>query len=153
MVRSDNTAEYMLFPRLFSLAERAWHKPAWEPDYDHNGKVYSAETSYFSNTNKALREKDWHQFASALALREFSKLDKDGVFYRLPTVGASVVDNKLTLNTPFPGMQLEYRINSKAWINYTADNNLSLSKGDIVSVRARTNDSQRYGRTLTFTHE
>src|SRR5688572_22975539 len=32
-VRSDALVDYMLFPRLIPLAERAWHRGAWEPQY------------------------------------------------------------------------------------------------------------------------
>ncbi len=31
--RTDEEMEYRLFPRLFSVAERAWHQAAWEQDY------------------------------------------------------------------------------------------------------------------------
>jgi hexosaminidase len=30
-VRRDSQVDYMLFPRLLALAERAWSKPDWEP--------------------------------------------------------------------------------------------------------------------------
>ncbi|MGL6121427.1 MAG: family 20 glycosylhydrolase, partial [Shewanella sp.] len=39
-VRSDNTVEYMVFPRLLMLAERAWHQAAWEVPYQYQGVVY-----------------------------------------------------------------------------------------------------------------
>ncbi|MEO8301874.1 MAG: family 20 glycosylhydrolase, partial [Rhizomicrobium sp.] len=32
-VRSPQISDYMLFPRTLALAERAWHKAVWEPDY------------------------------------------------------------------------------------------------------------------------
>ncbi|MDP5147389.1 family 20 glycosylhydrolase [Shewanella sp. ULN5] len=40
MIRSDQQAEFMFFPRLLALVERAWHKAEWELEYDYSGKVY-----------------------------------------------------------------------------------------------------------------
>ncbi|ROW55231.1 beta-N-acetylhexosaminidase, partial [Cronobacter malonaticus] len=33
VVRTDKQMEYMMYPRLLAVAERAWHRAAWEQDY------------------------------------------------------------------------------------------------------------------------
>lgn len=65
----------MIFPRLLSLAERAWHKASWEEIPDK----HEAE-------DKA--EEDWKQFSTFLVQHELSRLEKLGIKYRLPPPGA-----------------------------------------------------------------
>jgi len=74
MIRSRQDAEYMLYPRVLAVAERAWHAAAWETIADQ--KDYDAA-----------RHDDWLQFASAVGHRELRRLDQLGVRYRLPRPG------------------------------------------------------------------
>jgi len=74
MVRSAEHAEYMLFPRMLAVAERAWHAAAWETH--NNAKAF-----------EQARRNDWLQFALALSRRELRRLDRLGVSYRLPRPG------------------------------------------------------------------
>ena len=74
MIRSAEHAEYMLYPRLLAVAERAWHAAEWEAITDQNA---------FDQA----RHSDWLQFASALGHRELRRLDQLGVNYRLPRPG------------------------------------------------------------------
>ena len=39
-IRNDSLVDYMLFPRLLALSERAWHRASWEPPY-RAGASYS----------------------------------------------------------------------------------------------------------------
>lgn len=73
-VRTNEQAEYMLFPRLLAVAERAWHKAAFE---DKTGKA--AEES---------KKAEWIQFADTVGYHELPRLDKIGVRYRVPPPGA-----------------------------------------------------------------
>jgi hexosaminidase len=74
-VRNSAEAQYMIFPRLLALAERAWHKAPWE-----------------SVKDKAAREEqklsDWMTFANTLGHKELARLDKYGIAYRVPPPGA-----------------------------------------------------------------
>ncbi len=148
MIRTDDIAEYMLFPRLLALAERAWYKPDWELAYDHSGQLYSRDSHLFTSESKNQRNQDWSEFASALAKKEFSKLDIDEVSYRIPTVGAIIVGGKLKLNSIFPGLNLEYQIDQGQWNKYSDVNGIDTSEGHSVSVRATNHDGSRKGRSL-----
>ena len=61
----------MTFPRLLAFAERAWHMVDW-----------------LDSDDDAAQERDWVEFANTLSYKEFPKLDKLGVKYRLPPPGA-----------------------------------------------------------------
>jgi len=74
MIRSPESAEFMLYPRMLAVAERAWHRAAWETITDKKD-FYRACHS------------DWLQFAVALGRRELRRLDQLGVGYRLPRPG------------------------------------------------------------------
>ncbi|WNC69780.1 family 20 glycosylhydrolase [Thalassotalea nanhaiensis] len=142
--RNDDLAEYKIFPRLFALAERAWHKPEWVVPYSYSGKVYSQETNNFTDKMRKNRDQQWANFANIIANKELAKLDKAEVFYRIPTVGAKIVDAKLMVNIAYPGLTIEYKLTDNQWQTWTKPVSIS---GD-VEVRARSNDSKRAGRSL-----
>ncbi len=52
MIRSDDIAEYMIFPRLLAIAERAWHNPLWQTRYDYLGNFFSKNTHNFLKKSK-----------------------------------------------------------------------------------------------------
>ena len=80
---------------------------------------------------------------------EFKKLDLDDWVYRLPTIGGFIDNNQLILNSPFPGLQLQFRINRAPWTDYQVGGvAIELNNNDEISIRAKTADSARYGRTL-----
>lgn len=97
-VRSQSRMEYMAFPKLLGLAERAWApRPAWatEQDPDRRGRLVA---------------KDWNRFANRLGQRELPRLDRlyGGVGYRLPPPGGVIEDGKLLANVAFPGLAIRY---------------------------------------------
>jgi hexosaminidase len=118
-VRSDALLDHLVFPRLLALAERAWHRAAWEPAYRHEGATYSATTGLFTPEQQAQREADWARFASALGTKELPKLDAAGVAFRIPPPGAIVREGVLHARVPFPGIAIEYRADGGAWHTYT----------------------------------
>ncbi|MCT7941190.1 family 20 glycosylhydrolase [Shewanella holmiensis] len=144
-LRSDQTVEYMIYPRLLMLAERAWNKPEWEVPYQYDGAVYNQSTQHFSVQMRQQQATDWQKMANHLGHKELAKLDKAGIEYRVPTVGA-IIDDKgvLTANIAFPGLQIEYKEQGKAWQTYL---NPVAVEGQ-VEVRAITPDGKRKGRTL-----
>jgi hexosaminidase len=137
----------MLFPRLIALAERAWHKPEWEPEYNYDGAQYSQDTSVFNDKLRKQRDDSWDRFANVLAKKALPKLDRQGVFYRIPTVGAMIEKQQLHANVIFPGMIIEYQVNDEQWRRY---NGPVAVQGE-VKVRAVSADGKRKGRVLKVT--
>jgi hexosaminidase len=97
-LRSGETLEYMAFPRLIALAERAW---ARSPDW---AQVESAVE------RKQQLNADWNQFANRLGQRELVRLDTlcGGVLYRLPPPGALVQNGHVYANIAYPGLAIRY---------------------------------------------
>ncbi|TMP37287.1 family 20 glycosylhydrolase [Pseudoalteromonas rubra] len=143
MIRDDLQAEYMLYPRLLALAERAWHKPAWAVPYQ-SGRVFDEKSGYFKAKNRQLREQDWQRFVALLGYRELPKLTRQGRFFRIPTVAASRRDDgTLNLFSELPGFKLEALINGR-WVNYHP----KLDFDAVNAVRAALPDGSRAGRSL-----
>jgi hexosaminidase len=97
-LRDSRTLEYMAFPRLIALAERAWARsPKW-----------AAITDAAERSNSL--ERDWNQFANRLGQRELPRLDwlYGGVHYRLPPPGAIVRQGLVHANVEFPGVRIRY---------------------------------------------
>ena len=149
-VRSDQQVEYMLFPRLLALSERAWHKAAWELPYQHDGAIYSPQSGFFSEAALKQREADWYRFANTLGQKELAKLDYADIHFRLPTVGADVQQGKLKLNTAFPGLTMEYRLRNGKWQKFKAELPTKNLPQWPVEVRSVAPISQRRGRRLTL---
>ncbi|WP_125562598.1 family 20 glycosylhydrolase [Pseudoalteromonas rubra] len=143
MIRDDLQAEYMLYPRLLALAERAWHKPAWAVPYQ-GGLVYSRNSGHFNDKKRRLREQDWQRFVALLGYRELPKLTRQGRFFRIPTVAASRRDDgTLNMFSEIPGFKLEALINGR-WVNYHP----RLDFDSVDAVRAALEDESRTGRAL-----
>ena len=141
-VRTAQQMEYMIFPRLLALAERAWHKADWELDYQP-GQSFSDSSNL---VDKDLLNADYAAFAQSLALKELPKLDAAGVRYRIPVPGASNQGGMLLMNTEFPGMPLQYSTDGS---NFT-DFNVGDTAGSVTDVRALSGNESRSGREDTF---
>ena len=97
-LRSPERFEYMAFPRMICLAERAWARsPAWATIND-------------ASERKLMIAKDWNQFANRLGQRELPRLDyfDGGVHYYLPPPGMAVMNNLIYANIAFPGLAIRY---------------------------------------------
>lgn len=141
--RSDTMSEYKIFPRLFALAERAWHKADWAVPYNYQGAVYSQETKYFTQERKVKRDRQWRNFANIIGQKALAKLEMEQVFYRLPNVGAIVVDGVLQANVAFPGIAIEFQEGDGQWQTYHQPVKV---KGS-VKVRSRSIDGKRRSKT------
>ncbi|QYJ85239.1 carbohydate-binding domain-containing protein [Shewanella mesophila] len=144
-IRSDDVAEYMIFPRLLVLAERAWHQADWEVPYQYQGAIYNQNSGHFTEEMRAKQQAQWTQFANTLGHKELIKLDRADIAYRVPTVGAMIKDDLLFTNTIYPGLAVEYRVNDGPWQRYFEAVRV-LGK---VEVRAIAADGQRKGRVLS----
>ncbi|MEW5288073.1 beta-N-acetylhexosaminidase [Erwinia papayae] len=141
-VRSDEQMEYMIFPRMLSVAERAWHRAAWQQDYQAGREYVGGKTTFVDQ--QALL-KDWQRFANLLGQRELAKLDKTGIHYRLPVPGGKIVDGKLEANIALPGLTIEYSLDAgKNWQRYDATAQPAVS-GEVM-VRSVSPDGKRYSR-------
>lgn len=143
-VRSDEQAEYMIYPRLLALAERAWHQADWQVPYDFNGKKYSKDSQVFSDTLRQKRDAQWLGFSQTIGQKELAKLELAGVFYRLPTVGAKIEAGVLSATSAIKGLPIEYREKNGEWRAYKAP----VKVGSQIQVRTQTLDKQRAGRTM-----
>ena len=148
--RSDDMAEHKIFPRLIALAERAWHIPKWAVPYNYQGAIYSQKTQVFTEDMQEIRDDNWHSFANTLGQKEFVKLELAGVDYRLPTVGAVIDKGTLKANIAFPGLGIEYQLQSpngevQAWQVYSAPVKVNTA----VKVRSRSLNGIRTGRVTS----
>ncbi|WKL56949.1 family 20 glycosylhydrolase [Asticcacaulis sp. ZE23SCel15] len=136
-VRSDAQVDYMLFPRVLGLAERAWHKSAWEPAYKA-GETYTYDDG---KVDRVAQAKDWQTFRDKMPVH-LAALEAAGVEYRIAPPGARIVGGKLEVNTEF-AHPVEYRMAGGAWQSYTGP----VAVMGVVEVRARTFDGKRAGRS------
>lgn len=146
--RTDRQKSYMVFPRLLALAERAWYRGAWEPDYDHQGALYNKDSGVFTEADKTLRNQAFNRFANTLSQKELLKLDAQQIFYRIPSPGAVVDNGVLTMNNIYPSLTLEYRTPGSDWQTYQGPTDVS-EGASAVEVRARSADGSRPSRILT----
>ena len=145
--RTNNMAEYKLFPRLLSLAQRAWHKAQWAVPYDHNGFVYSRNTQRFTPSLKQQRDQQWLTFAASLGLKEFNKLERANVHFRIANAGAKIENGMLYANVAYPGLLIEYMQAGGQWQTYNAPVKVTQD----VWVRSKLPISGRVSRTLKVT--
>jgi len=92
-ITSSEKLEYMVFPKMLAIAERAWAaEPSW------------------SEGNEKLQAEDWNRFVNTIGQIELRKLDNkfDGIGYRIPLPGAKVMNGQLFANTSFPGLDIRY---------------------------------------------
>jgi hexosaminidase len=139
-VRRDTQVDYMLFPRLLALAERAWTKPDWEP-------AYVAGAGYAPNDPRVDRSRllaGWQDFAGRMGV-QMRLLDRAGVTYRLAPPGARIANGKLEANAEFAGTPIEYRTGGTAWRRYDGP----VAVMGVVELRTRTPDGRRASRTAT----
>lgn len=139
-VRTDEQYEYMVYPRIYSLAERAWHKGKFELDYE-KGREFSGETNF---VDKKVLTQEWNQFANQLGQRQLPKLDKYGVQYRLSVPGAKVIDGVLEANIDLPGLPIQYSLDGKTWTKYDINNKPKVSGP--VYLRSSSYDGKRFSR-------
>ncbi|MCC2617308.1 carbohydate-binding domain-containing protein [Aestuariibacter halophilus] len=145
-LRHETDAEYMLYPRLLAVAERAWHEAQWEVPYQP-GVVYGPETGHMDQARLEQRRNDWQSFVGAMVSKVLPRLTDNGVFYRLPPAGAVLKEGQLHTQVPWPGLQVEYRIEGDAqWQDYRQP--VSVPADKAVAVRTYLPLSDRRSRTL-----
>jgi hexosaminidase len=96
----DGRLEYMLLPKLFGLAERAW---APDPDWAREANPARSDSLY---------REAWSRFVNVLGQRELPRLDREvpGVNYRIPTPGLKAEGGVVRCSVELPGFTLRYTI-------------------------------------------
>ncbi|MBQ4851896.1 family 20 glycosylhydrolase [Pseudoalteromonas sp. MMG012] len=122
-IRTEEQVLAMIFPRILSVAERAWHKAKWEGD--------DIAIKPFSN--------DWQSFSAALAIKELPKLVASGVNVNLPVPGAVKKGALVYANSAFPYLDIEYSLDrGQTWQLYSDP--ISHNDGQSVQLRTRVGD-------------
>ncbi|KAH3869272.1 hypothetical protein DPMN_032435 [Dreissena polymorpha] len=131
-IRTSENMDYMLFPRLLALAERAWHKASFEQ-------------------TGASSQSDWLSFAKALGTKEFLRLEGNGVQYRIPPPGARVLSDEVTVTTKYPGLGAQYSSdNGSTWqdIGTYQPTNVTWNDAGAILLRATNAYGTRYSRSI-----
>lgn len=100
---SKDRLEYMLFPKLLGIAERAWSKnPDWATETD-------------TVKENQLYNHAWSQFVNVAGKRELPRLSyyNGGYNYRIPPPGIKKQNGNIEANNQFPGLELRYTTNGK----------------------------------------
>lgn len=113
VMRSDAQFEYMAYPRLLALAERAWHRAGWERPY-RQGERYQLGVSHL--VDRAALNRDWQQFAAVLGWREAAKLERAGIGLRIAPPG--LASGAAAVLTEFPGQALQFSPDGRDWTPY-----------------------------------
>ncbi|MFB2120376.1 family 20 glycosylhydrolase [Parapedobacter sp. 2B3] len=96
IITSPERMEYLLLPKLYGLAERAWAAdPAWAES--KAAELYAA---------------DWSRFLNTVAKRELPRASHyaGGFAYRIPTAGVVEQSGKLHANVQLPGFAIRYTV-------------------------------------------
>lgn len=93
-IRNFSMAEYLLFPKMYGLAERAWNaSPAWSENPD--GATY----------RQALR-----RYNARIAAVEMPRLASWGINFRISPPGLKLQDGLLRANSAEPGATIRYTL-------------------------------------------
>ncbi|KAL3851686.1 hypothetical protein ACJMK2_015413 [Sinanodonta woodiana] len=136
LVRQPDQMDYMIFPRLLALAERAWHKAPWE--------------KLDNKVERLAQEKmDWEKFANALGHRELLRLDDMNVAYHIPPPGARVEGCRLEMNCGYPGLPMFYSLDEgNTWIRYI--DKVDIGQADSIHFITKTGDMRRTSRQVQW---
>ncbi|WP_445193550.1 family 20 glycosylhydrolase [Sphingomonas sp. Tas61C01] len=138
-IRTDTQVDYMLFPRLLALAERAWSPAPWSPPYQP-GARYDWQDK---RVDRAALASAWRDFAGRLSA-QLSRLDRAGIAYRVAPPGGRIADGKLEANAELPGTTIEYRVGAEPWTRYAQP----VAVSGAVDLRSRSADGKRASRLV-----
>ncbi|KAK3094743.1 hypothetical protein FSP39_005676, partial [Pinctada imbricata] len=136
LVTSREQLDYMLFPRLLALAERAWHKAPWEDIAD-------------TSVREREMNRDWNKFANNVGTHDLARLYDNGIQYRVSPPGAKVEDGRILTSTEFPQETVEVSTNGgKRWKPVPIEWSLGGASNEIL-LRTRALD-KRTSRAVEF---
>lgn len=134
-LRNFDRVEYMAFPKILGLAERAWAvQPEWAKIDD-------------SDALASQREVAWNEFVNMLGQRDLIKLDGWNVNFRIPLPGGIIDDGTLYANVRFPGLTLRYTVDGSEPNDSSAVYDKPVIVGDKTVKIAAFSHRGRKGRT------
>ena len=137
-VRNIGILEYLLYPKLLALAERAWaQNPSWATELDNN-------------KSENLYNKEWSVFVNMLGKKELPRLDyyAGGFGYRIPPVGISIENGKVSANIQQPGFTIRYTTDGSEPTNKSAIYSSPITKKGKITFCAFSNNGRK-GRMTT----
>ncbi|CAG5119875.1 unnamed protein product [Candidula unifasciata] len=140
LLRNEQIMDYMVFPRLLALAERAWHAANWENEPDKIKK-------------QADMDEDWVKFANTLGHRELARLDSRGYLYRIPPPGAIVHTNKVKASVEFPGLQVQISTDEGNTWTHIPPEGISKQAEEKIILRTKAAASDRYSRIVHLDYQ
>ncbi|ESO95988.1 hypothetical protein LOTGIDRAFT_174972 [Lottia gigantea] len=84
-VRTPEELQYMIFPRILAIGERAWHKADWETIMDKTERDVQIDM-------------DWARFSKSVGLRYLFRLERLGIKYRISPPGGTYVNFAILSN-------------------------------------------------------
>ncbi|WP_179415895.1 family 20 glycosylhydrolase [Mucilaginibacter sp. E4BP6] len=102
-IKTPERMEYMIFPSILGLAERAWaQNPQWATEPD-------------TAKSEAMYQQAWSNFVNILGKSELPRLTylNGGYGYRIPKPGVVLQDGRYLVNMQFPGFIIRYTTNGK----------------------------------------
>ncbi|KAL8595484.1 hypothetical protein ACOMHN_000693 [Nucella lapillus] len=141
-VRTPAQMDYMIFPRLLALAERAWHAAHWEWMMDEKGEKEKKEEA---------KRIDWAMFANSVGHGQFLVLDRLRVDYRLSPPGVRQEGADLKVNTEFPGLKTQYMTSDSGMWRDVISDEISIREGQRIYVRTMSPDGQRFSKAVSVT--
>lgn len=121
-VLQEEQMDYLVFPRFFALAERAWSAK----------RNYESESKF----DVALLEKDYTKFINKVGLHELPKISRQ-VKFRLPAVGVKEVNGSISANTEYPGFAIYYTLDgtlpSLESARYETSKPISYQQGQVLA--------------------
>jgi hexosaminidase len=138
-IHTPERLEYMLLPKLLSLAERAWAKdPEWATEQDESKSATLYNTA-------------WSEFVNVIGKQELPRLDYygGGFNYRIPAPGVNLVNGKLAANLLIPGFTIRYTTDGSEVTKSSPAYKLPLAAKGTLKFAAF-NQLGRAGKTVTF---
>lgn len=114
VIRSPKTLEYMLYPRLYALGEKAWSTPKWQSTAEH--VVLNAGEK--ANLLLQQQKQAWHEFVGQITNHHLPRLADKNINFRLPPPGLNLQGGKIEFSTFYPGLEVEAKVNGQ-WQVYT----------------------------------
>lgn len=146
-VRDRESLGYQIFPRIFALAERAWHRADWEVEYSSDQHKVTYGDSIMDAERAQAMDADWQRFASILVAKELSKLEAGGWSYRLPTPGATWTGKRLELVSPLPGLPIE----CDSGAGWGSADQCKIAPGQTAKLRVTNSAATRHSREVEVT--
>ncbi len=141
---TDQNIDYMLYPRMVALAQKAWHKNKWEPKYI---PLRTYETGRTHIVDQKALHASFNRFINTLYYKLLPRYDKLHINYRVPPPGAMIRNKVLSANSEIPNLSIEYSFDKIIWHKYMGKT--AMENHTTVYLRSPNFSGDRYGRIVT----